>query len=238
MTGSPHPPAGPTMEDVASLSNLLAAFKRARRMKRDRAAVARFELDLEPELFRLRSTLLDGSYSPGTYRCFWIHDLVRRLISAAPFRDRVVQQGLCHLLEPVFEEEFLPMSYACRRGMGTHRALRAASAGARKHRFVLHADIREFFPSIDHVILVNMLARRLTDGRVLGLCRTIVESAPPQEPVHSYFSGDDLFTPSARKRGLPIGNLTSRALREPGPASPRPLARAREATRGLRPLCR
>ena len=199
----------PTLERVADPMNLFAAFRRARRGKRDRVSVARFELDLENELFGLRADLLASTYRPGPYRTFVVHDPVERRISAAPFRDRVVHQALCHVLEPVFEASFLPCSYACRRGKGTHAALRAASRGCRTMPWVLRADVRKFFASIDHEIQMSQLAELIADEKVLALCRKIVESSNPQEPVVDWFPGDDLFTPFERRRGLPIGNLTS-----------------------------
>lgn len=198
-----------TLSAVAALPNLLSAFRRARKGKRDREEVAVFELNLELELFSMSRSLLDGTYQPGAYRTFWVHDPKRRFISAAPFRDRVLHQALCHVIGPAFEAEFHECSFACRRGKGTHRALRAASRWTRSRRYVLHADIRRFFPSIDHQILVESIAARLNDSALINLCRQIVDGANQQEPVLDYFPGDDLFTPFNRRRGLPIGNLTS-----------------------------
>ncbi|OIP08706.1 MAG: hypothetical protein AUJ96_05840 [Armatimonadetes bacterium CG2_30_66_41] len=80
---------------------------------------------------------------------------------------------------------------------------------SRKNRYVLKCDLRKFFPSLDHEILLSILARKIGCRRTLDLLRLIVESSNPQEPVAAYFPGDDLFTPHERRRGLPIGNLTS-----------------------------
>ena len=102
-------------------------------------------------------------------------------------------------------------SYANRRGKGTHRALTRAQQLSRRHRYVLQCDIRQFFPSIDHAILRDCLARKIGDGRTMGLVDRILASG---EGVHDeiyepvFFSGDDLFS-LLRPRGLPIGNLTS-----------------------------
>jgi hypothetical protein len=74
---------------------------------------------------------------------------------------------------------------------------------------VLQCDIRQFFPSIDYEILCARLAARIRDERTLALARLILESSNPQPPADFFFPGDDLFTPSERRRGLPIGNLTS-----------------------------
>jgi len=69
--------------------------------------------------------------------------------------------------------------------------------------------IQKFFPSIDYAVLGQRLARSIKDPHVLWLCRLIIESSNPQEPVTGYFPGDDLFTATERRRGLPIGNQTS-----------------------------
>ena len=85
--------------------------------------MAAFQANIEPELFRLQRQLANGSYRPGPYRNFRIVDPKPRLISAAPFRDRVVHHALTNIVEPIFERRFVPYSFACRKGFGTHKAL-------------------------------------------------------------------------------------------------------------------
>ena len=196
---------------VCAFENLYRAFRQARRGKRDREVVAAFEYDLEENLLKLEAELRTGSYRPGPYRHFWIHKPKRRKISAAPFRDRVVHHGLCQVIEPIFERVFIHDSYACRLNKGTHRAVDRCQAFARRYRYVLKADIQKFFPSIDHAILLDLLAQRLADSRVMALIEQILRSGEgvlAEEYVMQWFPGDDLLTP-LRPRGLPIGNLTS-----------------------------
>ncbi len=90
-------------ETLISWKNLLSAYRKAAAGKRGRADVAGFEHRLEERLLELQDELQSGAYRPGGYRSFFIHEPKRRLISAAPFRDRVVHHALCHLIEPVFE---------------------------------------------------------------------------------------------------------------------------------------
>jgi hypothetical protein len=92
--------------ELISFPNLLTAAWRAAAGKRRRPDVARFLLDLEPELCRLQRELEDGSYRPGAYRSFTIRDPKPRLISAAPFRDRVVHHALTQMLEPILRSAF------------------------------------------------------------------------------------------------------------------------------------
>ena len=131
------------------------------------------------------------------------------MISAAPFRDRVVHHAVVRVIEPIFESRFIHHSYACRKGRGTHRALRQFVQWARGSAYVLKMDIRKFFPSIDHKIAKARLRRAVKDQRVLRLCDTILDGSNEQEAVLSHFPGDDLLSPLGRRRGIPIGNLTS-----------------------------
>ena len=93
----------------------------------------------------------------------------KRLISAAPFRDRVVHHALTRVLDPIFERSFIADSYACRKGKGTHAAVRRAQEFARRYPYVLKADIAKFFPSLDHEILKSLVARKIKDPDVLWL---------------------------------------------------------------------
>ncbi len=74
---------------------------------------------------------------------------------------------------------------------------------------MLRCDIYRFFPAIDHEVLKSDFRRRIACARTLQLLDKIVDGSNAQEAVNLYFPGDDLFTPNARRRGLPIGNLTS-----------------------------
>jgi retron-type reverse transcriptase len=195
--------------DLNSFANLYRAYRLARRGKRAQPQIERFEYRREEELARLADELEQGTYRPGGYRTFLLHDGKPRLISAAPFRDRVVHHAFCNVVEPVFERRFIHDSYASRKGKGTHAAIRRYQEFARGKAYVLKGDVRKFFPSVDHAILLERLARKIKDPRVLELTRVIVAHSNPQEPVPGYFPGDDLFTPSERRRGLPIGNQTS-----------------------------
>lgn len=198
-------------EQICSWDNLLLAWHRASLGKRGQPQTAAFEHHLEEELTRLQAGLLAGTYRPGRYHSFHIHEPKRRLISAAPFRDRVVHHALCNLIAPLFDRTFVADSYANRLGKGTHRALDRAQTLARRFAYVLPCDIRQFFPSIDHQILVDTLARTLRDPRVMNLVRLLLESGRgvlAGEYTMVWFPGDDLLA-AARPRGLPIGNLTS-----------------------------
>lgn len=200
---------GNLWHQIVDWSNLLLAARKAQKGKRFRDNVLAFNYNLEPELFKLQSELVDKTYIPGKYRSFRIYDPKPRLISAAPYRDRVVHHALCTIIVPLIEKSFIHDSYANRVGYGTHRALRRFIDFARSSRYVLQCDIRKYFPSIDHEILKQIIRRKIKCSDALWLIDMIIDSSNPQDPVLEYFPGDDLLTPVLRRHGLPIGNLTS-----------------------------
>lgn len=198
-------------DTLISFENLYLAYHKAARGKRGQVGVARFEFNLEGNLFSLQDALAALTYTPRPYTSFYIYDPKHRLISAAPFPDRVVHHALCNMIEPLFERTFIGDSYANRVGKGAHRALDRAQAWARQYRYVLQCDMEQFFPAIDHAVLRSILARKIADPRVLWLIDQILAGGAgvlQDEYSMVYFRGDDLFAVN-RPRGLPIGNLTS-----------------------------
>lgn len=198
----------PQLTDFATLET---AFRKARRGKRHQVNVATFETNLDQELLGLQQELQDETYRPGGYRHFTLYDGKPRRISAAPFRDRVVHHALCHVTEPIWEARFIHDSYACRVGKGTHAALDRCTHFARRYPFVLQADIVQFFPSVDHVILRNLLAHYVACPPTLRLIDKIMVSGAgihTDRYAMQWFPSDNLLA-AQRPRGLPIGNQTS-----------------------------
>lgn len=94
-----------------------------------------------------------------------------------------------------------------------HAAVRRYQGWARRYRHVLQLDVARYFPSIDHDVLKALLRRHIKDRQVLALLDVIIDTAPvPDEAGLRHFPGDDLLTPLTRRRGMPIGNLTSQFL--------------------------
>ncbi len=182
------------LDDVIAFPNLLAAARRASRGKVRSPDVGRFGRDLEIELLGLQRQVLDGTYRPGDYVTFVVQDPKQRQITVSPFRDRVLHHALCGLMEPCFERIFIHDSYACRRGKGTLRAVARTQHFSRRYGFFLKLDIRSFFHSMSHDILLGRLQRRFADPRLLALLDQIIRNPVPN---------------CSRGRGLPIGSLTS-----------------------------
>ena len=200
---------GNLWQTLVSFPNLLLAAQKAARGKRGLANVAKFRFRLEDELVQLQDELTNRTYRPGVYRTFEIFEPKHRLISAAPFRDRLVHHALCNVLEPVFERTFIYDSYACRKGKGTHAAIDRAQEFAKRNPFVLKCDLQKFFPSVDHDVLKVVIRKKIKDITALWLIDTIIDASNEQQSVNAWFPGDTLLTPAERRRGLPIGNQTS-----------------------------
>ena len=196
-------------ERIANFVSLVEAAQRAVRGKRSNPSAATFMANLTTEVLRLERALLAGTWQPGRYVMFRIDDPQPRMISAAPFRDRVVHHAVCAVVEPIFERGFIDDTYANRRRRGSHRAIARYEQYRDRYRHVLRCDIFRYFPAIDHAILKREFRRRIVCARTLSLLDRIVDGSNAQEPVELHFPGDDLFTPIERRRGLPIGNLTS-----------------------------
>jgi retron-type reverse transcriptase len=141
-------------------------------------------------LLRLKEEIIGGTYRTGGFQHYKIYDPKERLISVAPFRDRVVHHALVSVLEPVYESVFIHDSYATRKGKGTHAAIKRAQAFLRQSRYYLKADIKKHFENMDHDVLLSTVSRKIKDRRLLDLTSTIIRGVPWE-------------------KGLPIGNLTS-----------------------------
>jgi RNA-directed DNA polymerase len=200
---------GDLYQEILSWRNLLIAAKRARRGKRYRSDVSRFHWDMEKELLSIQGELASKTYNPGHYRSFEITDPKRRMISAAPYRDRVVHHAICNVIEPILDRSFVFDSYACRKGKGQVAALRRARFYMSKFQYVARTDIRKYFASIDHDLLMERLRRRFKDSQLLWVIERIVRTPYPRQERPNFFPGDDLLSHAERTCGLPLGNQTS-----------------------------
>jgi len=187
---------GNLFHEVTDFENLTAAFHLAMKGCGQTEQACRFFFHLERELLRLRKKLMTGTYRPGPYRTFKILDPKERIISVAPFSDRVVHHAVVNVLAPIYERVFIYDSYATRKEKekGTHAAILRAQEFMRRRPWYLKLDVNQYFANIDRRILIEILGRKIKDARLLDLMAGIVNN-PPGEA-----------------RGLPIGNLTSQFL--------------------------
>ena len=160
-----------------------------------RADVRAVMSEWQKHLVALRVELLEGTWRPGGFSRFVIHEPKERVIHAPRFLDRVVHHALVDAAMPDFERWLIPDSYACRRGRGQLAALRRAEHYARRNEWFLKLDVARYFDSIPQDRLLAALDSRFRDHGVRALWRRIV--------------GGYSTSPG---RGIPIGSLTSQML--------------------------
>ncbi|MFA5887622.1 MAG: reverse transcriptase domain-containing protein [Candidatus Nanoarchaeia archaeon] len=192
---------------LCSYENLFLAYQKARKHKTQKPYVIEFEKDLINNLFQLRADLLFHSYQPEPLKTFIIREPKTRKISKSAFRDRVVHHALCNIIEPLFEKPFIYDSYANRKGKGVLKAINRFEYFKGKvsgnftqikgtncvKGFVLKADIRKFFDSVSHKILMEIIRSKIRDERMLWLIRLILRN----------------YSSNKQGTGMPLGNLTS-----------------------------
>ncbi|MDP8220123.1 MAG: reverse transcriptase/maturase family protein [Candidatus Stygibacter frigidus] len=196
-------------DNLCCWENIYLAARKARKRKRSKSDVQSFEYDLEENLMHIQFELEQESYHPGKYRRFRVTEPKERDICAAPYKDRVVHHALINVIEPIWGKEFYYHSYACRVGKGMHKAITVCHKYVRRNKYVLKCDISKYFASIDYEILKSILSRKIGDEKLLKLIYLVIDESPEQESPAVLFPGDDLYTLMERKRGIPIGNLTS-----------------------------
>lgn len=180
------------------------------RGKRRRPEVAWFLFRKEAILAELLQRLRVGTYRPGSTELIRIRDPKPRLIARVPIVDRIVQTAIVMALEPVLTVSLRPEAFACRPGLGTHRAVLKLLELMRRFRFALHLDIRSYFPSIDRQIVRSLLRRRVRDERLLALVDLVLAGSTGlyTAPTQRAFAGlTDDWPPMSR--GLAIGAYTS-----------------------------
>lgn len=197
-------------EKIYALDNLYLASKKALKGKKSTQSASRFWMQEDKEILKIHQLLKDRKYTFGRYRVFNINDKgVLRKISAAPFRDRVVHHAIMNIIEPGFEKSFIYDTYANRKGKGVSKALYRMKSYMKKYKYYLKIDIQKYFPSIDHEILKNLLAKKIYSKSTLNLLYQLIDTSNKQHDAYFYFNGDTLFSPFELKKGIPLGNLTS-----------------------------
>jgi len=181
------------------MENLFLAWKKFQIGKSGKPDVMEFERHLEDNLFALRQELRDGAYQHSGYKHFIISDPKKRNIHKAKVRDRVVHQILYNHLCLKYEPLFTEYTYSSRIGKGTHKAVeqlriltQEISRLNRGRCFALKCDVKKYFNSIDHAVLLNILRQKVNDQKIMGLIEKVVGG----------FNGEI-------GKGIPLGNITS-----------------------------
>lgn len=138
----------------------------------------------------IREQLLSGDLKHWKYHKFVVYEPKKRIISAAPIEQRVIQHALMNICHSVFERFQIFDSYASRPGKGTHKAVLRLKEKVGRFRFFVKLDVKKYFDSVNHDVLRTLLEKIIKDVQILRIFYTIIES-------------------HGKKEGLPIGNLTS-----------------------------
>ena len=203
---------------VIDFENILLAYKKSLKGSGYNKETEKFYFNSEKELIRLIKEIKEGTYYPEKYRYFKIYDPKERIISVAKFRDRVVHHAIVNILEPIFEKVFIFNSYATRKDKGTHKAIEKAQNYLRKTNYYLKADIRKYFDSIEHNILINLIEKKIKDKKLMELIKRIVKNSDISrgEDINKglpcgikLFHNFNFSSGKIIPQGLPIGNLTS-----------------------------
>ncbi len=189
-----------TYNDIISLENLLFAWQEFVKGKRYRKDVQKFEKHLMTNIITLHKDLIDIIYKHSKYEAFSVSDPKPRNIHKAKVRDRLLHHAIYRTLYPFFDKKFIFDSYSCRNKKGTHKAINQfknfahkTSKNNTKTAWVLKCDIRKFFDSIDHKILIQAITKYISDKQIIWLLTAVIDS----------------FHTEKRNIGLPLGNLTS-----------------------------
>ncbi|KKM98854.1 hypothetical protein LCGC14_1153720 [marine sediment metagenome] len=197
-------------EKLCSKENLISAFKKARKGKRRKNYVINFESNLDKNINILQKQLKDKKYYPSRLSKFVIRDPKTRTIHSSIFRDRIVHHAIINIIQPIFEKIFIHDSFASRKNKGTHIAVkrfeyfvRKVSSNGKKINspytnnsikgYVFKADIKHYFDTIDHNILINILRKKIKDKELIKLIIIVLYN----------------FESQVKGKGLPLGNYTS-----------------------------
>lgn len=185
--------------DIISPDNLLLAWQEFVIGKKSKHDVIEFSLRLTDNILQLHGRLANLEYRHGPYHDFYISDPKLRHIHKASVCDRLIHHAIYRKLYPFFSKTFIAHSYSCQLNKGTHRALKdfrkmanIVSQNSTRTCWILQCDIRKFFDSIDHQVLLEILKDYIEDEKIIRLLSNIIIS----------FQG-------GQGNGLPLGNLTS-----------------------------
>jgi RNA-directed DNA polymerase len=177
------------LEPITSWSNLLRSWESVRRNHgsagTDGVTMERFERDLEANLRELQSDLRSGRYRHRPLRRIWIPKPGRaekRPLGIPTIRDRVAQQAVLRVIEPLYEGGFSESSFGFRPGRSQHQAVKhALSHIAAGHMWVVDIDLKSFFDTIPHWQMVARCKDRIADERVITILARMLKSGVIQE---------------------------------------------------------
>ena len=196
-------------KELCDFDNLSLAFRKARKGKSKKDYVINFESDLQENLKCLQNDLINKNYSPYPLKKFVIRDPKIRTIHASIFIDRIVHHSIINILNPIYEKIFIHDSFASRKNKGTHNAINRFESFIKKvssngrliknsfnnnsiQGYVLKADFKHYFDSVNHKVLISILRKKIDDENLIDLIKIVLENFESSKGV-----------------GMPLGNYTS-----------------------------
>lgn len=144
---------------IADYDNLLLAYLKAIRGKRQKRDVVRFNHDFSENIDRLLCDIKEEIVEVGDYHYFYISDPKRRKICAAPLRERILHHAIMNVCHPIFDRNLIATTYATRKGKGQYQALNELKSKLGYYKVAVKLDYRKYFDSIDHETLKLILRR-------------------------------------------------------------------------------
>lgn len=141
-----------------------------------------FKENLDYNIWRISQELLSETYKIGRYYTFIVYEPKKRIISALPFKDRVVQHAINNIIEPIFEKTFYSCSYGCRANKGTHKGVIETQSKIRKlykttnKLFCLKMDFSKYFANINCKVIINEIKKKIKDNQVVNLLLQFIEN--------------------------------------------------------------
>lgn len=182
---------GNLWEGIVTTENINLAFQKARKGKGWQYKVQNFEKNLEQNIEGIRQSLIKKTFTTSEYRVKELFEPKQRTIYILPFApDRIIQHAVMNVLEPIWDTLMIDDSYACRKGKGQHTASLKTMQWIKKHKYCMQADVKKFYPSINHDLLMNVVRRKIKDPNVLWLLEDIIYSIPGGHnvPIGNYTS--------------------------------------------------
>ena len=205
----PSPESMELMEHVVERKNMSSAYRQVMRNKGsagiDKMSVGQLKPYLAKHWSEIKESLLSGAYKPQPVRVVFIPKPKggQRQLGIPTVLDRLIQQALHQVLNPIFDPTFSENSYGFRKGKSAHQALQKAQEYQRLgKRWVVDMDLAKFFDEVNHDVLMSKIARRIEDKRVLRLIRGYLRSGIM---IDGMVSQRDKGTP----QGSPLSPLLS-----------------------------
>ena len=181
---------GNLYQDICSIENLQLADAKARKGKKNQYGIKLFDKDKEANILALHEELKAKTYQTSEYSIFKVYEPKERDVYRLPYRDRVVHHAIMNKLEPVFAPMFTADTYSCIKGKGIHACFNAVKKALKDRSnttYRLKLDIKKYYPSVDHAILKQIIARKIKDADLLQLLSGIIDSAAGI-PIGNYLS--------------------------------------------------